>query len=192
MKILVACECSGTVRDAFIRAGHDAISCDLRPTLRPGPHIQGNVEPLLRNRWDMIIAHPPCTFLSAVGTAWDKVYPWRVKERKRALLFIKRILNANACFICLENPVGVISTYIRKPDQIIQPYQFGDPYTKRTCLWLRNLPVLKPTAIVEPKASWVMKEPGGKAQAFVRSLTFPGIAEAMAAQWGQLTPSRFL
>jgi hypothetical protein len=157
MKILVACEYSGTVRDAFIAAGHEAISCDLLPTDAPGPHYQGSVFDLIDDRnnngWDLMIAHPPCTYLTVTGNKWFKPefkdrFPDRHKQREDALDFFKRLFECNINRICLENPVGVVSTLYRKPTQYVQPWQFGDPHSKRTGLWLKNLPELVPTKIV--------------------------------------------
>jgi hypothetical protein len=181
MRVLIACEFSGIVRDAFIRKGHDAWSCDLLPTESPGPHIKGNVLDVLGDGWDMMIAHPPCTHLAVSGARWFK---GKQREQYAALEFVKELLNAPIPRICLENPVSIISTRIRKPDQIIQPWMFGHGETKATCLWLNGLPKLLPTNIVEGRVGRVHHEPPGPDRWKNRSRTFTGIAEAMAHQWG--------
>ncbi len=194
MKVLIACEYSGTVRDAFIKKGHNAISCDLLPTDSPGPHYQGDVFDILDDSFDMMIAHPPCTHLAVSGAAWFK---YKEKEQKEALEFVQRLLDAPIEKIALENPVSVISTRIRKPNQIIQPWQFGEPFSKKTCLWLKNLEPLKHTEIVDKgdvttyasgrtMPTWyadAWKLPPAE-RAKLRSKTFQGIADAMADQWG--------
>jgi hypothetical protein len=181
MKILVACEFSGRVRDAFIAKGHDAISYDLLPSESPGPHIQGNVLDHLLDGWDMLIAFPPCTYLCVSGNRWYHNSPLRLE----ALGFIESLMSAPIHKYCIENPVGVISSYIDKPDQIVEPYWFGDSYTKQTCLWLDNLPLLTPTNIVEvtgrPRIHY--EAPGPNRQKN-RSRTPIGLANAMADQWG--------
>lgn len=183
MRVLVACEFSGIVRDAFIARGHDAISCDLLPTERPGPHVQGDVTELLNHNWDLLIAHPPCTYLAVSGASWWSGTP----EQARAEDFFMMFAETRIPKYAIENPIGSISTYWRKPDQIIQPWQFGHGETKATCLWIDNLPLLQPTNIVdgrEPR-TWMM--PGkGAARAKARSVTYQGIADAMADQWGSL------
>lgn len=191
MKVLVACEFSGRVRDAFIERGHDAVSCDLLPSETPGPHYQGHVEMLLfePEQWDMMIAFPPCTYLSKAGARW---WPGKQAEQAEALDFVRLLMNAPIPYIAIENPVGRISTAIRKPDQIIEPYQFGDPWRKGTCLWLKNLPPLEPTRVVEPTGYWVggdRVKHGEHRDPRRRSLTFTGIAEAMASQWGLISTS---
>lgn len=186
MKVAVLCEFSGVVRDAFLRRGHDAISCDLLPTESPGPHIQGDC---LAHDWggyDLIIAHPPCTHLSVSGARWFKD---KQVEQEQALDFVRAILALPVPMLALENPVSIISSRIRKPDQIIQPWQFGHPETKATCLWLSGIPPLTPTNIVEGRTNRVHREPPGPDRWKNRSRTYPGIAEAMAEQWGQLTPT---
>ena len=183
MKVLIACEYSGTVRDAFIRAGHDAMSCDLLPTDVSGPHYQGDVTDILNNGWDLMICHPPCTHLAVSGARWFKE---KQTEQKEALEFVELLLNASIRQICLENPVSIISSRIRKPDQIIQPWQYGHGETKATCLWLKNLPLLKPTNIVEGREARIHKMPPSPNRWKERSRTFQGIADAMAAQWGCL------
>lgn len=141
MRVLVACECSGVVRDAFLARGHDAISCDLLPTAASGPHVQGDVSPLLREPWDLVIAHPPCTFLSyAAAKYWNR--PGRAAQREAALAFFMACYHANSPRVCVENPVGWPNTVFRRPDQVIQPFYFGDRQRKATCLWLRGLPPL--------------------------------------------------
>jgi len=181
MRVLIACEFSGIVRDAFTARGHLAISCDLLPTERPGLHLQCDVLQILNAEWDLLIAHPPCTHLAISGARWFK---HKQKEQKEALDFVRILLNAPIPKIVLENPVSVISSRIRKPDQIIQPWQFGHPETKTTCLWLKNLPPLVPTNIVEGREPRVHWEPPGKDRWKRRSRTLQGIAEAMAQQWG--------
>ena len=190
MKVLVACEYSGTVRDAFIKAGHEAMSCDLLPTDVPGPHYQGNVLDLLDDEWDLMIAHPPCTHLAVSGARWFKD---KQNEQAEALNFVRLLLDAPIERIALENPVSVISSRIRKPDQIIQPWQYGHPEAKATCLWLKNLPLLNPTNVLEKPAIgyWQNQTPSGqnklspsKDRWKIRSATYKGIAEAMAQQWG--------
>jgi site-specific DNA-cytosine methylase len=194
MKVLIACEYSGIVRDAFIAKGHEAISCDLLPTDQPGPHYQGDIFDILDNSFDLMIAHPPCTHLAVSGAAWFK---YKEKEQAEALEFVRKLLNATIEKIALENPVSVISSKIRKPDQIIQPYQFGEPFSKKTCLWLKNLEPLKPTKLVD-KGEMITYASGRtmpkwyadayklppKERAKLRSKTFQGIADAMAEQWG--------
>ena len=181
MKALFACEFSGIVRSAFAARGHDAWSCDLLPTEIPGQHIQGDVLPVLNQGWDLMIAHPPCTHLAVSGARWFKD---KIQEQKSALIFVEKLLNAPIKRICLENPVSIISTKIRKPDQIIQPWQFGHGETKATCLWLKNLPRLNPTNIVSGREGRVWKAPPSKDRWKIRSRTLPGIANAMAEQWG--------
>jgi hypothetical protein len=180
MRVLVACEFSGIVRDAFRRQGHDAVSCDLLPTEREGPHYQGDVRDLLYDEWDLMIVHPPCEHLSSSGARW-----WKDKqmEQGQALSFVSVLLNAPIDRIALENPVGIISTKIRKPDQIIQPWQFGHPETKTTCLWLKGLPKLVPTNIVDGREGRVWRMGETKRRWKDRSRTYEGIAEAMAQQW---------
>lgn len=155
MRVLVACEYSGTVRDAFLRQGHDAMSCDLLPTDVPGPHYQGDVADIINDGWDMMIAHPPCTYLCSSGLHWNKRRPERAAQTEEALQFVQFLLSANIPKIALENPIGCISTGIRKQDQVIQPWQFGDNASKRTALWLKGLPKLQVNiANVVPPAGW--------------------------------------
>lgn len=183
MKILVACEYSGRVRDAFIALGHDAISCDLLPTETEGPHHMGDVTELLHMGWDLMIAHPPCTHLAVSGSRWFKN---KVKEQEEALTFVKMLMDAPINHIALENPISVISSRIRKPDQIIQPWQFGHGETKATCLWLKKLPKLVPTNVVDGREAVVHRMPPGADRWKNRSRTYQGIADAMAAQWSNL------
>jgi len=180
MRVLVACEYSGTVRDAFIAAGHEALSCDLLPTDNPGPHYQGDVRDVLHDGWDLMIAHPPCTHLAVSGARWFKD---KQEEQAEALAFVRLLLDAPIDRIALENPVSVISSRIRKPDQIIQPWQFGHGETKATCLWLKGLPKLTPTDIVDGREARVHKLPPSADRWKIRSTTYPGIAAAMAQQW---------
>ena len=213
MKVLVACEYSGIVRNAFINKGHEAVSCDLLPSESDlGEHYQGDVTDILNDGWDMMIAHPPCTYLSVSGARWyyhpeDKhlpyeqrrphpMHPNRRKYQQEALDFVQLLLDAPIDKIAVENPISVISSRIKKPTQIIQPYEYGHPTSKSTCLWLKNLEPLQPTNIVEP--IWINVSKGKRMSKFhydtytlpkeergkIRSATFPGIAQAMAEQWG--------
>lgn len=194
MKILIACEYSGRVRDAFIKLGHEAMSCDLLPTDLLGPHYQGDVFDIINNGWDMMIAHPPCTHLAVSGARYfkEKIADGR---QQAALDFVQKLMDAPIPKIAIENPISVISSKIRKPDQIIQPYEYGHPETKKTCLWLKNLPKLIPTKIVEPEfivANGKRYSPthyksyrNQTERAHIRSLTYQGIADAMANQWGK-------
>ncbi len=181
MRVLVACEYSGVVRDAFKERGHDAWSCDLLPTEKPGKHFICPVEEVLDGRWDLMIAHPPCTHLAVSGARWFKD---KVEEQKEALAFVRLLLEAPIAKICLENPVSIISSKIRRPDQIIQPWQFGHGETKKTCLWLKGLPLLSPTNIVEGREARIHKMSPSPDRWKERSRTYLGIAKAMAAQWG--------
>jgi len=193
MKVLVACEYSGAVRDAFIARGHDAVSCDLLASEKPGPHIQDDVLKILDRGWDLMIAHPPCTHLAVSGARWFKD---KQAEQAAALDFVRALMDADIPRIAIENPVSIISSRIRKPDQIIQPYMFGHEATKTTCLWLKNLPHLTPTKLVSKGARHVTKSgrslpewynlPPSKDRWKIRSATFQGIADAMAEQWGSL------
>jgi len=180
MRILIACEYSGIVRDAFAALGHDAWSCDLLPTERLGNHINGDVLDHLHRNWDMMIAHPPCTHLAVSGARWFKA---KLHEQAEALDFVRRLMDAPIPRIAIENPISIISSRIRKPDQIIQPWQFGHGETKATCLWLKNMPKLVPTNIVEGRESRIHKMPPGPDRWKERSRTFTGIATAMATQW---------
>ena len=181
MRVLVACEFSGTVRDAFAALGHDAWSCDLLPTERPGQHIEGDVLDVLGRGWDLMVAHPPCTHLAVSGARWFKE---KQAEQAQALEFVRALLEAPIPRIALENPVSIISSKIRRPDQIIQPWQFGHGETKATCLWLKGLPPLTTTNIVEGREARVHRMPPGPNRWKERSRTFAGIAAAMAQQWG--------
>lgn len=181
MKVLVACEYSGIVRDAFIASGHQAMSCDLLPTDKDGPHHQGDVLEILDDGWDLMIAHPPCTHLAVSGARWFK---HKAQQQIEALNFVRQLLEAPIPKIALENPISIISSKIRKPDQVIQPWQFGHGETKATCLWLKNLPKLLPTNIVDGRENRVHKMPPSFDRWKLRSTTYKGIAQAMAQQWG--------
>lgn len=181
MKVLVACEFSGIVRDAFLRRGHDAMSCDLLPTESPGPHYQGDVMDVINDHGDMMIAHPPCTHLAVSGA---RHFYKKQAEQCDALKFVRRLLDAPISKIALENPVSIISTHIRKPDQTIQPWMFGHGETKATCILLKNLPTLRPTNIVDGRENRVFRMPPSPERWKNRSRTYTGIAEAMAEQWG--------
>ena len=184
MRVLIACEYSGTVRDAFRALGHDAWSCDLLPTeADPRWHIQGDVLPLLGDGWDLAICHPPCTHLAVSGARWFKD---KLTEQAEALDFVRALLGAPIPRICVENPVSIISSRIRKPDQIVQPWQFGHGETKATCLWLKGLPRLVPTDEVPGREARVHRMAPGPNRWKERSRTYQGIADAMAAQWGGL------
>lgn len=219
MKVLIACEYSGKVRDAFLRCGHDAVSCDLLPSDKPGPHMQADVVGLLEMGWDLLVAFPPCTYLCSSGLHWNTRRPERARHTEDALKFVRLLLDAPITKIALENPIGCISSRIRKPDQIVQPWQFGHPESKSTCLWLKGLPLLKPTKIAQPglacrcghrfefalgkygcpncngdsgpaEARWDNQTASGQNRLApspdrwkLRSETYSGIADAMAAQW---------
>jgi site-specific DNA-cytosine methylase len=184
MKVLIACEYSAVVRNAFRQLGHDAYSCDLLPTDGDALfHYQTDVRNLFSRGWDIMIAHPPCTHLAVSGARWFK--DKRI-EQVLALAFVQFLLDAPIKRIALENPISVISSQIRKPDQIIQPWMFGHGETKATCLWLKNLPKLIPTNIVDGRVARVHNEPPGPDRWKRRSTTLQGIAEAMASQWGSL------
>ena len=184
MKVLIACEFSGIVRDAFIARGHDAVSCDLLPTEQPGPHIQGDALAVLGDGWDMMIAHPPCTRLAVSGARWFKN---KAQEQRGAVAFFMALAASKIPRIAIENPICIMSRLWRKPDQIIQPWQFGHGETKATCLWLRGLPKLQPTEIVSGREARVHRMPPGPNRWKERSRTFTGIAAAMAEQWGSLS-----
>lgn len=182
MKILVACEYSGRVREAFRAKGHDAYSCDILPSEDNSPfHIQQDVQDILSNKWDMMIAHPPCTHLAVSGARWFKD---KQEEQKEAIKFFKFLANFPIERICVENPISIMSTLYRKPDQIIQPWMFGHGETKATCLWLKGLPLLSPTNIVEGREAKVHKMAPSPTRWKERSRTYQGIANAMAEQWG--------
>lgn len=198
MRVLVACEYSGRVRDAFIAAGHDALSCDLLPTDSTGPHYQGDVLDIINDGWDLMVAHPPCTYLSVSGMHWTTRGLRDPQLTEDALDFVRKLLDAPIERIALENPVSVISSRIRKPDQIINPYEFGHDASKKTCLWLKNLPKLASTNFIEPRIingrkRWGNQTDSGQNKLApsddrwkIRSETYKGIAEAMANQWGAL------
>jgi site-specific DNA-cytosine methylase len=183
VRVLVACEFSGIVRDAFAARGHFAMSCDLLTSESPGHHYQGDVRDILGMPWDMMIAHPPCTHLAVSGARWFRE---KQAEQATALEFVNLLLNASPPRIALENPVSIISSRIRKPDQIVQPWQFGHGETKATCLWLKNLPPLVPTNIVDGRENRIHRMSPGPDRWKERSRTFTGIAAAMADQWGSL------
>ncbi len=180
MRILIACEFSGIVREAFRAKGWDAWSCDILATEISGKHIQDDVLKHLDEDWDMMIGHPPCTHLAVSGARWFK---GKQKEQKEAIEFFMKLVNADIKYIAAENPISIMSTKYRKPDQIIQPWQFGHGETKSTCLWLKNLPKLRPTNIVSGREQRIWKLPPGENRWRERSRTFTGIAEAMANQW---------
>lgn len=192
MKVLIACEFSGTVRNAFRKRGHDAWSCDLLPADDGSEyHIQGDCRDHLEG-WDLIISHPPCTHLAVSGARWFKD---KQVEQAEALQFVRTLMDAPCQRWALENPISIISSKIRKPDQIVQPWQFGHPESKKTCLWVHGLPLLKPTKVLETPESgvWENQTPSGqnklgpsKDRWKLRSKTYEGIAEAMAEQWGSL------
>jgi len=183
MRVLIACEYSGRVRDAFIRVGHDAMSCDIIATDTPGPHHHGDVLEIIDDNWDLLIGFPPCTHLSASGARWfaDKR---RDGRQQSGIDFFMLLANAPINKIVLENPIGVMSTHYRKPDQIIQPWQYGHGETKATCLWLKGVNPLQPTNIVEGREPRMWKLPPSVDRAKIRSQTYQGIADAMANQWG--------
>lgn len=192
MRVLVACEYSGRVRDAFLASGHDAMSCDLLPTETPGPHYEGDVFNIIENDWDLMVAHPPCTDLAVSGA---RHFPAKIADgrQERALNFVRALLDAPIPYIALENPISVISSHIRKPDQIIQPWMFGHPEQKATCLWLKNLPLLTETNNVYHHMMKLSKKERerihnigpSKNRWKKRSTTYQGIAKAMATQWGE-------
>lgn len=193
MKVLVACEYSGTVRDAFITRGHDAVSCDPLPTDVPGPHYQGDVFDIINDGWDLMIAHPPCTFLTAAANKWLKDQPPRKsgvlvgaerrQAREEAINFVMALQSCSIPRIAIENPIGCLSSRWRKPDQVLQPWMFGHGETKATCLWLTGLPLLIPTNIVEGREQRLHNLPKTKDRWKIRSKTYQGIADAMANQW---------
>ena len=204
-RVLVACEYSGRVRDAFIRGGHNAMSCDLLPTDTPGPHYQGDVRDVLYDGWDLLVAHPPCTYLTSAGLHWNKRRPERAQQTLEALDFVRLLLDSPIARIALENPVGCISSQIRRPDQTIQPYAFGEDASKATCLWLKGLPALRATSrfigrmvmhngktverFSNQTDSGQNKLPPTADRWKLRSTTYPGIAQAFADQWGPLLTS---
>lgn len=183
MIVLIACEFSATVRQAFEQRGHYAMSCDLLPSEKSGPHYQGDVRDIIGNGWDLMIAHPPCTHLSASGARW---WPQKRTEQAEALEFVRLLMDAPIERIAIENPVGIISSKIRKPEQIIQPWQFGHGEVKTTCLWLKNLAPLVPTNIVDGREQKAWKMSPSPTRWADRIRTYSGIAEAMAEQWGRI------
>jgi len=186
MKVLIACEFSGVVREAFHKKGHDAWSCDLLPcdTGHSYRHIQGDVLDLISQDWDLMIAHPPCTHLAVSGARHfkEKIADGRQQE---GIDFFMALANAPIPKICIENPVCIMSTRWRKPDQIIQPWMFGHGETKATCLWLKGLPLLSASNVVEGREARIHKMPPSKDRAKLRSITYQGVADAMAEQWGK-------
>lgn len=180
-RILIACEYSGIVREAFRKRGFDAMSCDLLDTEITGPHYKGDVFDIINEGYDLMIAHPPCTHLAVSGARWFKE---KQNEQAEALRFVMALMDAPIKHIAIENPISIISSKIRKPNQIIQPWQYGHGETKATCLWLKNLPKLQPSKIVDGREGKVWKMPPSSDRWKNRSRTFPGIAEAMATQWG--------
>tara|TARA_Y100001937_G_C7074102_1_gene309784 strand:- start:23 stop:607 length:585 start_codon:yes stop_codon:yes gene_type:complete len=194
MKVLVACEYSGVVRSAFAARGHDAWSCDILPTEMEGNHYQGDVREILDQGWDLMIAHPPCRYLSVSGNRWMVNNPERQKHRDQALDFVRLLMSAPIQKICIENPISVISSQIRRPDQTIQPFHFGHNAKKTTCLWLKGLPLLQHTQVVDRGEIHTTKSgkkipkwynlPPSPDRSKIRSRTFEGIAAAMADQWG--------
>lgn len=188
MRVLVACEFSGVVRRAFRVRGHDAWSCDILPSEDgDAHHIMGDVREALSDAWDLMIAHPPCTHLAVSGARWFK---GKLEDQADALEFVRALMGAPIDRIAIENPIGIISSRIRKPDQIIQPWQFGHGETKATCLWLKNLPALTHTNIVSGREARVHRMPPGPDRWKERSRTFAGIADAMAEQWGRMLSER--
>ena len=183
MNVLVACEYSGRVRDAFAAKGHFAMSCDFEPSETAGFHYQGDVREIINCGWDLMIAHPPCTHLAVSGSRWFKD---KMAEQAESLEFVRLLMDASIPHIAIENPISVISSRIRKPDQIIQPWQFGHGETKATCLWLKALPKMIPTNIVEGREARVHRMPPSPDRWKNRSRTYEGIANAMAQQWGNL------
>jgi len=189
MKVLVACEYSGRVRDAFIARGNYAMSCDLLPTEKDGPHYQGDVRDVIGDGWDLMIAHPPCTHLAVSGARHFEAK--RADGRQQAALdFVRMLMDAPIPMIAIENPISIISSAIRKPDQIIQPWQFGHGETKATCLWLKGLPLLMPTQVVSGREARVHRMPPSPDRWKERSRTYQGIADAMAQQWSAFGSER--
>jgi hypothetical protein len=187
MRVLVACEFSGIVRDAFIAAGHNAQSCDFRPSETPGPHYQGNVYDLITEPWDMMIAFPPCTYLARSGARWHS----GTLRQFDALQFVRDLMAVPIRHTVIENPIGAISSQVRRPDQIIQPWQFGHGETKSTCFWLKRVPKLQPTKVVSGRFQRTHFEPPGPNRERNRSRTYRGIAQAMAEQWTEEALSVF-
>ena len=179
-RVLVACEFSGVVRDAFAKRGVYALSCDYDDTERPGEHYKGNVMDIINDSWDMILAFPPCTYLCVSGARW---WAQRQREQAEAIAFVKQLMDADIDRIAIENPIGILTRKIGPPEQIVQPWQFGHGDQKSTCLWLKNLPVLRPTDIVDGRYPRVIMEPRTPDRPKNRSRTYQGIADAMAKQW---------
>lgn len=206
MRVLVACEFSGTVRDAFRALGHNAWSCDLLPTEAPGPHIQGDVLEVLGDGWDLLIAHPPCTYLASSGLHWNKRVPGRDEKTHDAVLFAMNLMGDGYIahripMVAMENPIGRLSSAYRKPDQIVQPWHFGDDASKATCLWLKGLPPLQPRNPLpgDRRTRRANQTPSGQNKLGpspdrwkLRSITYPGFAAAMAEQWGGAAAIRAL
>lgn len=200
MRVLVACERTGMVRDAFAERGHDAWSCDIAPSMKPGNHILGSVldHDVVHGKWDLVIAHPDCTFLTVSANAYAGE-EWRIEARLSAMHFVRSVWAFPVPMLAIENPIGVLSTFWRRPTQIVQPHEFGDNASKQTCLWLRGLPPLKPTNNVEPRIvnglpRWANQTDSGQNKlgpsddrAMLRAATYPGIAQAMADQWANQT-----
>lgn len=206
MRVLIACEFSGTVRDAFRALGHDAWSCDLLPTEATGPHIQGDVLDVLEDGWDLLIAHPPCTYLAASGLHWNKRVAGRDEKTHEAVLFAMDLMGDGRIahgipMVAMENPIGRLSSAYRKPDQIVQPWHFGDDASKATCLWLKGLPLLQPRNPLpgDRRTRRANQTPSGQNKLGpspdrwkLRSVTYPGFAAAMAEQWGGAAAIRAL
>ena len=194
MKVLIACEYSGRVRDAFTKLGHDAMSCDILETESPGNHYKGDVRDVLDGEWDLMVAHPPCTYLTVSANKWYKDQPERKSgtlvgqarrnAREEAIFFFMLLMTCNIPRVAIENPIGIMSSRYRKPDQVLQPWMFGHGETKATCLWLKNLPKLEATNVVEGREQRLHLLSPSKDRAKLRSKTYQGIADAMAMQWG--------
>lgn len=189
MKILIACEYSGRVRDAFLKQGHDAISCDLLPTDSPGPHYQGDIFDVIDNGWDLMVAHPPCTYLCNSGVCWLHKDPSRWEKMRDGAMFFKKLLECKIPRIAVENPI--MHKYAKEiigvsQSQVVQPWMFGHGETKATCFWLKGLPLLKPTQIVDGREQRLHKLPPSPDRWKLRSTTYQGIADAMALQWGNI------
>lgn len=194
MKVLIACEYSGRVRDAFTKLGHDAMSCDILETESPGNHYKGDVRDVLNYEWDLMIAHPPCTYLTVSANKWYADQPERKSgalvgqarrnAREDAIFFFMRLMTCNIPRVAIENPIGIMSSRYRKPDQVLQPWMFGHGETKATCLWLKNLPKLEATNVVDGREQRLHLLPPSIDRAKIRSKTYQGIADAMAMQWG--------
>lgn len=185
MKVLIGCEFSGAVRDAFIKLGHEAMSCDILPTDAPGPHYQGDIRDVLDYPWDLAIFHPPCTHLSVSGARHFEAKRMDGRQQS-AVSFFMMLTKTDIPRVAIENPVSIMSSMYRKPDQVIQPWQYGHGETKATCLWLKGLPLLQPTEIVEGRDNRIHRMPPSADRAKLRSVTYSGIAQAMANQWGSL------